>query len=66
MSNNTSCNVCAFYENRAANNRTVAENAGLCRFNPPVSQPDADARGLWPVVSSDDWCGHFSTERKAA
>jgi len=28
MSNNTSCSVCAFYENHAANNRTVAENAG--------------------------------------
>ncbi|KTS53211.1 hypothetical protein NS230_06695 [Methylobacterium indicum] len=38
---------------------------GLCRFNPPVSQPEPQGHGLWPVVSSQDWCGHFSPEMMA-
>ncbi|MFK0386917.1 MULTISPECIES: hypothetical protein [Rhizobium/Agrobacterium group] len=65
MSSNPSCNACAFYEDHTANSGKVSADAGLCRFNPPVSQPQADSRGLWPVVSSKDWCGHFSTERAA-
>jgi hypothetical protein len=35
---------------------------GLCRFNPPVTQPSAEAHGLWPVVSAEDWCGHYSQD----
>lgn len=53
------CSTCAFYEDHVANTKADLPDAGLCRFNPPVSQPSADARGLWPVVKSDDWCGHF-------
>lgn len=59
------CEACTFYESHVANAGTVTDDAGLCRFNPPVSQPDANARGLWPVVASDDWCGHFSQEGNA-
>jgi hypothetical protein len=66
MTNKTSCNVCAFYEDHIANRETIVENAGLCRFNPPVTQPEVSARGLWPVVGANDWCGHFSSESKAA
>ncbi len=66
MSSNATCNACAFYENHVANTQKVSGDAGLCRFNPPVTQPEANARGLWPVVASNDWCGHFATERKAA
>ncbi|MCD4514316.1 hypothetical protein LQT97_24095 [Brucella pseudogrignonensis] len=66
MSNSASCKACSFYEDHVANTEKVAENAGLCRFNPPVSQPEANARGLWPVVTANDWCGHFSDDRKAA
>jgi hypothetical protein len=66
MSENTTCNVCAFYESHAANDGKASENAGLCRFNPPMTQPEPNARGLWPVVTSSDWCGHFSSDRKAA
>ena len=33
---------------------------GLCRYNPPMTQPSVEAHGLLPVVSSKDWCGHFS------
>ena len=54
-----SCGACAFFdETRAAS----AQHDGLCRFNPPVSQPAPDARGLWPVVSEQDWCGHFAPD----
>ena len=55
----SACKTCAFYENHAANNNAELSDAGLCRFNPPVTQPQPDTRGLWPVVKSDDWCGHF-------
>ncbi|WP_112810963.1 hypothetical protein [Ensifer sp.] len=64
MSSNVSCDSCAFYENHVANSAAVAAEAGLCRYNPPVSQPDANARGLWPVVTANDWCGHFASEHK--
>ncbi|MGA8293399.1 MAG: hypothetical protein WB820_13030 [Rhodoplanes sp.] len=40
-----------------------AEDDGLCRDNPPVSQPGPSAHGLWPVVSAKDWCGHFTAQR---
>ncbi len=63
MSQSVSCNSCAYYEDHVANNTKVAEHAGLCRFNPPVTQPEPNARGLWPVVTSSDWCGHFSEAR---
>ena len=43
-----------------------AAHDGLCRFNPPVSQPTADAHGLWPVVTEKDWCGHFAPEIASA
>lgn len=66
MSGKASCNACAFYEDHIANSGKVSADAGLCRYNPPVSQPEANSRGLWPVVSADDWCGHFASERKAA
>lgn len=48
------CTRCTFFDGAA----TKAGN-GLCRYNPPVSQPSSDVHGLWPVVSSADWCGHF-------
>ncbi|WBU64218.1 hypothetical protein [Paracoccus aerodenitrificans] len=55
----SSCADCAFFEDHKSNNKADLSDAGLCRFNPPISQPSADARGLWPVVKNDDWCGHF-------
>ena len=64
VSQSTSCVSCAFYDDHAANSASrPAQEAGLCRFNPPVSQPSPDAHGLWPVVASSDWCGHFAPER---
>ncbi|WP_319517948.1 hypothetical protein [uncultured Martelella sp.] len=59
MSDKNVCRECAFYEDHVANDGSVTQNAGLCRFNPPVSQPESNSRGLWPVVAAEDWCGHF-------
>jgi hypothetical protein len=61
MMTNGSCGACAFFDDHKAA-AAQAEHAGLCRFNPPVSQPAPEAHGLWPVVSDNDWCGHFAPE----
>lgn len=65
MSNSTNCGTCAFYEDHIVNSAKAVDDAGLCRFNPPVTQPEPNSRGLWPVVSSNDWCGHFAETRAA-
>ena len=57
------CTKCRFFDDHAA--KSTADE-GLCRFNPPVTQPSADEHGLWPVVSAKDWCGHFSVDTLAA
>ena len=56
-----SCGACAFFDEKRA---APAQHDGLCRFNPPVSQPGPDAHGLWPVVSEEDWCGHFEADAR--
>lgn len=66
MSKDTSCKACSFYEDHVVNAGAAPVDAGLCRFNPPVTQPAADARGFWPVVSANDWCGQFDGDAKAA
>ena len=50
------CTKCKFFDDHVA--KPQADD-GLCRYNPPVTQPSAEAHGLWPVVSRGDWCGHF-------
>ena len=59
---NAACQKCTFFDDHAAAAAKQAEELGLCRYNPPVSQPSADAHGLWPKVSTKDWCGHFKPE----
>ncbi len=59
QSQDVSCTKCRFFDDHVA--KPSAED-GLCRFNPPVTQPSPDAHGLWPVVSGMDWCGHFSMD----
>ena len=61
----SSCTACALFDDHAGNAASQPD-VGLRRFNPPVSQPSADAHGLWPVVSSGDRCGHFAPERSGA
>lgn len=57
------CTKCKFFDDETAHK---AGDEGLCRFNPPVSQPSPEAHGLWPVVSGQDWCGHFSVDSATA
>ena len=54
------CESCRFYDDHKVNGGSAQDNAGLCRFNPPISQPEPQGRGLWPVVSATDWCGHYT------
>lgn len=61
-SHSGSCGACAFFDQH----RGASAPDGLCRFNPPVSQPAPDAHGLWPVVTDADWCGHFAPETTGA
>ncbi len=55
------CTKCKFFDDHVAAAAPKADE-GLCRFNPPVSQPSPEAHGLWPVVGATDWCGHFSLD----
>ncbi len=66
MISNASCNKCAFFDDHAVNGTQSAQNGGLCRFNPPISQPGPTEHGLWPVVSDGDWCGHFAASQSAS
>ncbi|MCJ2013363.1 hypothetical protein [Methylobacterium sp. J-076] len=63
---NASCESCRFYDEHHGNGSVAKTDEGLCRFNPPVSQPGPDTKGLWPVVATKDWCGHFTAEMTAA
>lgn len=57
------CASCRFYDENATNGGQAAGDEGLCRFNPPISQPGPSGHGLWPVVGGGDWCGHFAADR---
>ena len=57
-SQDASCTRCRFFDDHLAK---PSADDGLCRFNPPVTQPSPATHGLWPVVSGLDWCGHFSS-----
>lgn len=63
---NAHCDSCKFYDEHKGNSAPAAADAGLCRFNPPVSQPAPESKGLWPVVGASDWCGHFTAEMTTA
>lgn len=54
------CASCRFFDDHKTNAGQAAADEGLCRFNPPVSQPEPNGHGLWPVVGAKDWCGHFN------
>lgn len=59
------CARCTFFDDHAAQADAAKSNGGdvgLCRYNPPVSQPSSEAHGLWPVVSGSDWCGHYEPQ----
>ena len=57
------CEKCRYFDDHHGNGAAPqTDEAGLCRYNPPVTQPDPNSHGLWPVVSAEDWCGHFSPD----
>ncbi len=64
--NGAACESCRFFDDHKINGGQSAGNEGLCRFNPPVNQPEPKGHGLWPVVDSKDWCGHFTADITAA
>ncbi len=57
------CTRCEFFDDHVAK---PDADEGLCRSDPPVTQPSADEHGLWPVVPSKDRCGHLSIDALAA
>ncbi len=63
---NASCQSCRFFDEHQLNGGQASGDQGLCRFNPPVSQPAPESTGLGPVVAAKDWCGHFNAEMTAA
>ncbi|WP_019903458.1 hypothetical protein [Methylobacterium sp. 77] len=65
-STSAACESCRFFDDHQLNGGQSSGDEGLCRFNPPVSQPEPKSPGLWPVVASKDWCGHFTSEMTAA
>jgi hypothetical protein len=55
------CGNCQFFDHQskaAANVRK--DHSGLCRYNPPAPATAGGTEGLWPMVASKDWCGHFA------
>ncbi|WP_229426815.1 hypothetical protein [Microvirga alba] len=66
MSSSAACANCRFYDDHKLNGAIAKDDSGLCRFNPPINQPNAQGHGLWPVVGGRDWCGHFSPDQLPA
>lgn len=60
LSKHAHCDSCRFFDDHKSNGGAAQDHAGLCRFNPPVSQPSPQGHGLWPVVGESDWCGHYT------
>lgn len=58
-SKGATCDSCRYFDEHKTNAGQTSSDEGLCRFNPPVSQPEPKGHGLWPVVEAKDWCGHF-------
>jgi hypothetical protein len=54
------CGNCQFYDTHSKVAARQKDSNGLCRFNPPAPSTQAEAHGMWPVVASKDWCGHFA------
>ena len=60
------CESCKFFDEHTGNGASAQGDAGLCRFNPPVSQPAPESKRLWPVVTTTERCGPFPAEMTAA
>ncbi|PAX09453.1 hypothetical protein [Sphingomonas lenta] len=51
------CGKCRYFDQ--ASTESHGASLGLCRYNPPISQPTQDSHGVWPKVEASDWCGHY-------
>ena len=51
------CGKCRYFDQ--ASTEAHGASLGLCRYNPPISQPTQDSHGVWPKVEASDWCGHY-------
>lgn len=60
--NTTSCTDCVFFDN-STKSHAVKADAGLCRFNPPAPKTTDESQSMWPMVTSEDWCGHYTAQR---
>lgn len=54
------CGNCQFFDTHSNTAQRAERDAGLCRYNPPLAQPESGTPGVWPLVQSRDWCGHFA------
>lgn len=56
---------------RYLDTRSSSRDLGHCRRNAPrshlvsadIETDDLRVRGVWPLVSLDDWCGQFERKR---
>jgi hypothetical protein len=51
------CGKCRYFDQSSS--EATGASLGLCRYNPPISQPTQDSHGVWPKVEASDWCGHY-------
>ena len=55
------CGNCQFFDTKTKAAASLPKDgSGLCRYNPPLPSAKAETEGVWPVVASKDWCGHFA------
>ncbi len=63
---NAACESCRFFDDHKLNGANAQGDEGLCRFNPPVSQPAPESTGRWPGGAATEWGAHFTAEMPAA
>jgi hypothetical protein len=57
------CTNCQFMLNQSGQTgKHKGESLGQCRYNPPLANSDGNMHGQWPLVASQDWCGHFAAK----
>ena len=55
------CNQCSFFINSKESTNSHPK-AGECRAKAPVIINN-EQFGIWPLVTSEGWCGEFNDER---
>lgn len=56
------CSNCNFFEQPPAD--TTVLQLGRCHYSAPQYplQAHAQARAIWPLCGSDDWCGQWAAK----